>query len=76
MLFILPGVALSQGYINWPATEDTIIVPANSVLNVFIGSDTAGTGPQGATGRTAWLNRTRVYVYWQGKGTLGVRCVV
>ena len=67
MLFLLPGVALSQGYINWPATEDTIIVPGNSVLNVFIGSDTAGTGPQGATGRTAWLNRTRVYVLLAGQ---------
>jgi len=67
VLFLLPGVALSQGYINWPATEDTIIVPGNSVLNVFIGSDTAGTGPQGAHGQVAWQNRNRVYVLLAGQ---------
>ncbi|RPI04881.1 MAG: T9SS C-terminal target domain-containing protein [Ignavibacteriae bacterium] len=67
MMFLLPTLALSQGYINWPATEDTIIVPANSVLNVFIGQDTAGTGPQGAAGVTAWRNRTRVYVLLAGQ---------
>ena len=67
MLILLPGVALSQGYINWPATEDTVIVPANSVLNVFIGADTAGTGPQGAHGLVAWQNRNRVYVLLAGQ---------
>jgi nitrite reductase/ring-hydroxylating ferredoxin subunit len=67
LLFVLPGVALSQGYINWPATEDTILVPGNSVLNVFIGSDTAGTGPQGAHGQVAWQNRNRVYVLLAGQ---------
>ena len=67
MLFLFPVVALSQGYINWPAAEDTIIVPANSVLNVFIGNDTAGTGPQGAHGITAWQNRNRVYVLLAGQ---------
>ena len=67
MLFLLPGVALSQGYINWPATEDTIIVPGSSTLNVFIGSDTAGTGPQGAHGQVAWQNRNRVYVLLAGQ---------
>jgi hypothetical protein len=67
MLFLLPVVALGQGYINWPAVEDTILVPANSVLNVFIANDTAGTGPQGAAGATAWQNRNRVYVLLAGQ---------
>ena len=67
VLFLLPSVALSQGYINWPATEDTILVPANSVLNVFIGNDTAGTGPQGAHGQVAWQARNRVYVLLAGQ---------
>lgn len=79
MLFLLPTVALSQGYIDWPAVEDTILVPANSILNTFIGQDTSGTGPQGANGPIAWQNRTRVYVLlasakyaWSGVCSLSV----
>jgi hypothetical protein len=43
------------------------MVPANSVLNVFIASDTAGTGPQGPNGPSAWQHRNRVYVLLAGQ---------
>jgi hypothetical protein len=62
LLFLCPIIALGQGYMPWPAVEDTIIVPGGSTLNLFIAQDTAGTLWQGANGTTAWQNRTRVYV--------------
>jgi hypothetical protein len=61
MLFLSPVVALSQGYIDWPAVEDPITVPGGSVLNTFIAADTAGVG------NTAWLARNRVYVLLAGQ---------
>jgi hypothetical protein len=56
LLVCLPLVAFAQsGYIPWPATEDTCMVPDGTTLNTFIVSDTA-------SHLTSWLAGTRVYV--------------
>jgi hypothetical protein len=50
----------------WPVNEDTLFIPDLSgtgmFLNTIIAADTNGTGWQGAAGKAAWLNHTRVYV--------------
>jgi hypothetical protein len=61
-----------SGYIPWPATEDTCMVPSGSNLNTYIIADTA-------SHTASWVAGTRVYVlqangkyYWTAACTLSV----
>jgi hypothetical protein len=63
LLCVIPVASFAQGWIPWPAKEDTlyIVAPSDS-LNKVIAADTAGNGWQGAAGREKFLAGTRVYV--------------
>jgi hypothetical protein len=61
---MVPLKTFAQGWIPWPAVEDTMLVDAVGVdsLNEVIARDTAGLSWQGTHGRDAYLGGTRVYV--------------